>query len=50
MLKLYCEPDSPAADAVEAGLKDLLLDYERVVTDPAAARPARSPASTSLPG
>jgi hypothetical protein len=38
MLKLYREEKSPAADIVEAELKDILLAYDRVIMPPAAAR------------
>jgi hypothetical protein len=38
MLKLYREDKSPAADIVEAELKDILLGYERVIMGADAAR------------
>jgi hypothetical protein len=48
MLKLYREPVSPQADAVEGELKDILLAYDRVVMEPAEAR-ARFGKEHSLP-
>lgn len=38
MLKLYREDKSPAADIVEAELKDILLAYDRVIMRADAAR------------
>ena len=38
MLKLYREEKSPAADIVEAELKDILLAYDRVILDGPSAR------------
>ncbi len=38
MLKLYREPVSPQADAIEGELKDILLAYDRVVMDEGEAR------------
>lgn len=34
MIKLYRENISPQADAIEAEFKDLILGYDRVLTDP----------------
>lgn len=38
MLKLYREPLSPLADAVEGELNDFLMAYDRVMMDTEAAR------------
>ncbi len=37
MIKLYREQVSPAADAIEAEFKDMILGYDRVIADPAEA-------------
>jgi hypothetical protein len=37
MLKLYRQENSLAADAIEAEFHDLVLGYDRVIMDPAAA-------------
>jgi hypothetical protein len=38
MLKLYREPQSPEADAIEGELKDILLGFDRVDMEPAEAQ------------
>ncbi|MCZ2128251.1 MAG: hypothetical protein LC099_10830 [Anaerolineales bacterium] len=38
MIKLYREEKSPAADAIEAEFKELVLGYDRVVVDEARAK------------
>ena len=34
MVKLFCEINSPQADAIEAEFKDMILGYDRVIIDP----------------
>jgi hypothetical protein len=37
MIKLYREETSPSADRIEAEFRDIILGYDRVVTNPAEA-------------
>lgn len=37
MVKLYREQTSPQADAIEAEFREMVLGYDRVITDPAEA-------------
>lgn len=37
MVKLYREKISPQADAIEAGLQDMIFGYDREIMDPAGA-------------
>ena len=37
MVKLYREPVSPQADAIEAAFKEILFGYDRAILDPAEA-------------
>lgn len=48
MIKLYREPVSPQADAIEAEFREMLFGYDRVIMDPAEAA-QRFGAEHSLP-
>jgi hypothetical protein len=48
MVKLYREQVSVQADAIEAELKEMVLGYDRVITDPSKAKQLFGP-EHSLP-